>query len=954
MPKAKVSSESVQCNGCLKYFKNGRSLGVHQYHCRINVGGYGTSAANNSRLAYFSSAPGRGIANYTSTSHSSIIATTTSHHHYLEEEAYFDNSDPINNNDEGLTDGTVGGVNQPFLLSPSELKDIPGEIQVVTHLSEQRVHVELLHLLEKAEAPDYLFKDIIDWASRAKSHNYSFSPNVSSRPAVLKDLQSHFNMQGLRPRISELKLEAVAKKVPMVYFDFQQQLISLLTDTSLMQPENLVINKALTLPDGKLDVSPWFEPYQSPSGLVDEILSGRWYHDTVANTNALGNNVFVCPLVFYVDKTFIDPMRSRFNLEPLNFTLAIFNRSCRSRFNFWRTLGYIPETPPSDEKNPPQGNKARNYHQMLRVLFNDLAAIHHHPMTLDNFHLRIGNYVKLVNLRIPIAFIIADTQGADKLCGRYLVYTDGVKRLHRTCTCPPESATDTDYRCTWVTMEEMMNVIDRGDKEELAKYSQQHIPDHAFRDLDFGANSNGIYGATPNDTLHGIKLGIMSYILEVFLEQDLNGPSRHYLDKALRELLPYMKQGGAHNFPRMYFPNGITSLSNTTAEECVGILFVTYLICITTHGRNALRQSDKISIARINLYVQVFEKLLIFYAWLSNPNGFWSLTDARSKTRWSSRIKKLVEFICLNFERKSNQGWNISKMHELLHLTRLIDIFGSPLNFDSGPCERMHKDVAKKPGRKSQKRHATFTLQAANRLADRHVIDLAHSRFSSSVSTENLDTSTTFSPYVLAGSTFVLDVSTDPADNTRQTCFQVSIRGMRGLASKALDQLLYPGLVEFIVAHFSTYEGFEMPNTIRCCSEFHDQESGYLFRAHHDYRATGFWHDWVLASYKDDETEEGFSNVPAKLLCFLPDGVPGDHGNCYAVCHPCGWASHSVSQLVTKWTLVPCAQSSINGIPYDVIPVSSLFAHCLVLPDLDEPGVVYQVADKNMWHRKKF
>ena len=80
-----------------------------------------------------------------------------------------------------------------------------------------------------------------------------------------------------------------------------------------------------------------------------------------------------------------------------------------------------------------------------------------------------------------------------------------------------------------------------------------------------------------------------------------------------------------------------------------------------------------------------------------------------------------------NFPRRMRLAFS-PKLHELLHVTHMIEQFGFPMNFDSGPCERMHKDVAKKSGRVSQKRHATFTLQAASRLADWHIIDLAYNQ----------------------------------------------------------------------------------------------------------------------------------------------------------------------------------------------------------------------------------
>ena len=131
-----------------------------------------------------------------------------------------------------------------------------------------------------------------------------------------------------------------------------------------------------------------------------------------------------------------------------------------------------------------------------------------------------------------------------------------------------------------------MTIIQNGDKQQLTKLSQHKIPYHAFQNIDFGVNIHGIYGATPNDILHGLKLGIIHYIMEVFLT-NLKETASNYLDIALKKTLPHLKQGGNQHFPRLYFPDGITSLSNVTADESHGILLVTYLLCLTKQGNNA-------------------------------------------------------------------------------------------------------------------------------------------------------------------------------------------------------------------------------------------------------------------------------------------------------------------------------------------------------------------------------
>jgi hypothetical protein len=705
-----------------------------------------------------------------------------------------------------------------------------------------------------------------------------------------------------------------------------------------------VINEALTNPDGTVaDISPCYEPYKAKNNVLDEVLSGSWYKDTAEKLYSLDRNVFVCPIILYVDKTHIDPRAARFNLEPVNFTLAIFKRPCRQKSAFWRVLGYIPELPDSDITNPASGHKARNYHVMVECILSSLTELHRNPSILDNFPLRIGNYVKKVNLRVPVAFVVSDTQGADKLCGRYISYTDKVSRLHRSCVCPQGSAADPNQICRFVTMEEMMEVIDTADREELQSYSQHAIPRHAFREVDFGENPHGIYGATPLDILHGIKLGIIPYVLEVYLKDNMTDSTRHHLDLALKGTLPHLKQGGNRGFPRMYFPNGMTALSKLSGEEHVGVLFINYVIAITRQGRSALRRNDSMATARIDAFVKLFEKLLTFLAWMSSSTGFWRKGDETRKSSALDAIRDLMKYITDNFHREGGQGWNLSKLHEILHAPHFIDVFGAPSNSDAGPCESMHIPFAKDVGRRSQKRHETFDQQSAGRLVDQHVVDVAYNHLVVVVEEEDVG-SQLFA--VCTGSTFVLKVSAKKAGPRSQPGYDVVVEGVRGMNVPDLESRLHTDLVSFLVVYMCNHGA--VPPSIRCKSEYVD-EHGTTYRAHPDYQGNGFWYNWAWVSYQNDNSPNGYTNVPAKLLCFLPEGLPHDKEQSYVVCHPCKWTSTMTGRLARKWILDAPKPRVNNGIPYDIVPTSALCGHVFIVPDIELADTVYEIFERTHW-----
>ena len=56
---------------------------------------------------------------------------------------------------------------------------------------------------------------------------------------------------------------------------------------------------------------------------------------------ALAPNDILCGIIAYIDKLAIDK-HGHLSLEPIYFTLSIFNHAARNKPEAWRPLGYIP------------------------------------------------------------------------------------------------------------------------------------------------------------------------------------------------------------------------------------------------------------------------------------------------------------------------------------------------------------------------------------------------------------------------------------------------------------------------------------------------------------------------------------------------------------------------------------------------------------------------------------
>jgi hypothetical protein len=133
-----------------------------------------------------------------------------------------------------------------------------------------------------------------------------------------------------------------------------------------------------------------------------------------------------------------------------------------------------------------------------------------------------------VDLLCPILLIAADTPAADKLCGHFSSYIEGVK--HLTCSCDV-SFSDLDnpnFICHSVTWDAMHKISTTVSKEECATISQ-HQCHNAFSNIEIGDPVYKIFGALPTDPMHSVRKGIMARAMSLIF--DCMTPSqKHRLD----------------------------------------------------------------------------------------------------------------------------------------------------------------------------------------------------------------------------------------------------------------------------------------------------------------------------------------------------------------------------------------------------------------------------------------
>jgi hypothetical protein len=186
-------------------------------------------------------------------------------------------------------------------------------------ISDDYVHsTKLAKLLHTANAPLYMFDSIMSWASEATMNNYKFPIVPLSREKYYQNISTNYGMNGIKPEIKELQLPSSGRIVEVISFDIEQLLLSILSNKELMSVDNLLFENG----------NPFSLPKRRISK-VGDVNSGSWYINAYKNLCHHPKDVLV-PIIFFIDGVTID-MYSHLNLEPVTFTLGIFNRDTRNR-----------------------------------------------------------------------------------------------------------------------------------------------------------------------------------------------------------------------------------------------------------------------------------------------------------------------------------------------------------------------------------------------------------------------------------------------------------------------------------------------------------------------------------------------------------------------------------------------------------------------------------------------
>ena len=828
------------------------------------------------------------------------------------------------------SDASIGSAQAPDAMQQHVAPVVPFNQSL-------QIETRLLSILKESGAPLWAFQKIMEWASNAHLSGYQFAPERQTYKYQIQYLQDTLKFSGLRPKSTMLMLEGHDDPIQCVHFDFKSHFESLINDASINQPSNLVVNPS----------NP-FLPYLPKDGRLGEVLTGSWYLHAVSTMVGDQAREFCCPIILSTDKTHISA-ESEYNSHPVFFTLAIFNRSTRNRAEAWRPLGYIHH--PRKKKNQPaprgdaKGASTRNTHKQLDVILESLWQAQQPNSWTHKYELVLGDKKKVVNLLLPLGPILCDAQGGDELCGRIIHYGEHAHRICRTCDAMPHNCGDPDVECNRVCMSELQEAVETNDEERLkALYS--HRCQNAFFRMNFGNDPYGIMSMCNTETLHAAKNGFILHFLREQFSKFFKSHGCKKIDEISSWLASLPRQSSTAQFRRLTFKDGITVITNTSADDRLCILKTLLLVLVTKEGRQATIDKSRtgedgvsrnVGVEGWQKLVQAVELMLTFVSWASSDK-FWKVGDHESELVAEESLKAMMRLLHELAPRTTGQGWNITKVHEIKHIAHDISRFGSPSNTNTGPTEHHHILHAKRPAKTCRKERTFFDLSVANRYIDHLIINQCCRLFNCQTTEKEqpidhakegrLESDSCSSRAKL---TFWRDNGTNSNSIQRHQRWKSKSKATIALGNNVMECIgkwagetgLRPG-EKIVVRAFTEY-----------------QRMGKTFRAHPNYRSEGPWFDWVYIQW-----EPPLGSIPARIEAFVKSG-----GSRYAVIHSATAPPRGHSVL----TRICNMESNNNGSPLlTIVSCDCIKHHTHMFPASrkKQENTRLELIPSDLWHTK--
>ena len=588
------------------------------------------------------------------------------------------------------------------------------------------------------------------WRNR-KMHKHN------NRKPLLKHLAKVFGVEDSLP-IEKTVLLSRGKKVTVATNDFRAQVLKLVTDPTLMKPENYIQENfdANTLRPTK-----HYRDYEDDD-IIDDINAGSLYHEGIEKFCNIPpppgvDMVVPLPLIFSVDECKTD-LHGSLNVDRISFSLGIFNNRLRQKKRSWVDLGMVPNLHLGEgrradnyddkwEKTSKKQRKKKNMKKDLRTPTekeSDTQAVYRCVLEslVDNVK-NEGGVRAIINgkkclLKPFVLASLGDAKGQHALACKTKnmgnLGKNKQRRIFKDCLCNCEQLASTTFSCEFITMRHINRALE---DEKYAQSIGYCGVQSAWNELPLANVEQGISGSTPYDPLHVFGLGTYEdgiAALHDFLgKNDAGASSKDALDKLCQNIIVELICNAEKRFPRLVNRFGITDLTRVTAMEKMGNVLALLVALLTSSGtelfENAWKDNPDFQNLTVLDVVRTLELILAYDAWCASPKQKWELDNAEAAV--TILMERIIEYLPREFVKKDpnsnvkgSNGHHKVKFHALQWFLHYMRKLGSSINFDTSTCEEQHKVRVTRPGKQTQRRHNNFVGQVLQRNSERDVVDM--------------------------------------------------------------------------------------------------------------------------------------------------------------------------------------------------------------------------------------
>ena len=753
--------------------------------------------------------------------------------------------------------------------------------------------ISLVKVLLKKNIPLSAYKDFMKWKHDSFSHHQGLSLKSLMESATHRVYGKSLG-DALKPTVHTLSLPS-GRKASVVKFNFDALLFDLLSDKDLMKQENLIF-----------DTSNMEDPFicrESP--FYGDFENTEYYKETSKMYNINSKDSVLCPLLFYLDELKIDAF-GRLGLEPLVFTLLIYNRKTRNLNKAWRNLGYMPNFDSlfGNTSYTPE-EKANDYHACLKFLMSDVVLFQNQSTGITwDFRLHYNSEEKVFrrNLYIPIGYIIGDAKGNDILCGRY-----GSRKstcVARDCNVTTDQCDEPSHCCKFHLMSDLLSL----NETQLHELSFRKLKVNAFAEMAFGHQPYGINGCTPPEPLHQFLLGIVERLPKSFFQR-LSGNMVVLLDRHVGYICSKFAAQSDRSMPYIgTFAHGVSEAKKLSAKEKLARVFVIYLVLLTSdfreqvvdqNGRKvknedgSFKKTTKIDKKEYARWLQAFEETLLLYAWITLENHVKVFFKGGSKSIVAKRLEQFMAMYKKNAPRTQGMKLKLLKFHQIKHLWWVIRLYGSLLNVDSGIGESNNK-TKKAAGKATQRRRLILDLQTSVESYKRDLFlraisilypdiesgrnNVAEDKSNTSqvlqecncrdLSTANSEQKCHGSKYKLSFDYIKKEVEASWIGYKMKNC---STKFPKFVLDSVYNKLSHynGGVVGRRITSVAGFTEYSTTTSLEKPVSKEPYEEKIVFRACPNYRGEKDWFDWAVVKWEENDTTDPFSFLEAQILLFV-------------------------------------------------------------------------------------